>query len=472
MNQSDISYFPRTFSSSAITTYVILLILCTFLFFQKSMQFIWIIFGLVEVITFFYFTYILSHRWSHISERSFQRNVFNTALVVRVVYIIFVWIFYTGMTGEPFEFEAADSKGYHGEALWILDLLDRGELNRYFNSYLTGYSDSGWPLFLSFIYFFTFKSMFVARLINAILGSWMVILLYKLALRNFSKSSARITAIMAMLLPPLIYYCGLHLKETLMTFMLVAFAERADYLIRRHSIDLLDLGIVIFLGAALFFFRTVLAAAAWFSLFSALLLSSGKLAGKARRLINIVWFIIAASFIFSGTILTEVEAYYYQRGTNLEDQMYNFAQREGGNILAEYGSQSVFLPLVTLGPFPTLVNTNQPNANMVNGNLFTRNVYVFFVLMALWVLYRKKLLTNHILIIVMLFSYLFILSASGYALSERFHLPALPFMIILAGYGITNMNKKYASYYIPYLVIIGVIIIGWNWFKLAGRGMV
>jgi hypothetical protein len=34
------------------------------------------------------------------------------------------------------------------------------------------------------------------------------------------------------------------------------------------------------------------------------------------------------------------------------------------------------------------------------------------------------------------------------------------------------MNKKYASYYIPYLVIIGIIIIGWNWFKLAGRGVV
>ncbi len=152
--------------------------------------------------------------------------------------------------------------------------------------------------------------------------------------------------------------------------------------------------------------------------------------------------------------------------------MYNFAQREGGNKLAEYGSQAIFLPLVTLGPIPTMGNTNQPNANMVNGNLFTRNVFVFFALIALWVLYKKKLLTNHILIIVLLFSYLFILSASGYALSDRFHLPALPFMILLAGYGITNMNKKYASYYIPYLVIIGIIIIGWNWFKLAGRGVV
>jgi hypothetical protein len=64
------------------------------------------------------------------------------------------------------------------------------------------------------------------------------------------------------------------------------------------------------------------------------------------------------------------------------------------------------------------------------------------------------------------------LAQSSFALSERFHLPALPFLIILAAYGITNINYKNHKYYIPYLLLIGIIIIAWNAFKLAGRGIV
>jgi len=139
--------------------------------------------------------------------------------------------------------------------------------------------------------------------------------------------------------------------------------------------------------------------------------------------------------------------------------------------LAKYGTSTIFLPLMLFAPFPTLVYIDdQPNAMMINGNIFTRNVYAFFVLIALFTLYKKKLLTQHILILALLLSYLVILALSGFALSERFHMPAVPFLLILAGYGVTQMDKKNVKYYIPYLFIIGMVIFGWNWFKLAGRG--
>jgi len=200
--------------------------------------------------------------------------------------------------------------------------------------------------------------------------------------------------------------------------------------------------------------------------------SSKRILGRSRRLVNIAWFLVATFFIFSGTILLEVERYFYERNTNLEDQMLNFSLREGGNKLAQYGTQSIFIPLVILGPLPTLVNTNQLNANMINGNVFVRNVLVFFMFIALWLLFKHKLLKQHVLIIVLLFSYLFILSASGFALSERFHVPALPLILLFAGYGISKTNRQTISYYIPYLIFIALVIIAWNWFKLAGRGIV
>ena len=472
MYKNNLSYFPEFLSTNAINGYFIVFLLCTAFFFQRSMQLLWIFFGLVEVITFFWFTYFLSIRWRNISDVIFQRKLFNTALVIRVIYVIFSWFFFKLMTGKPFEFDAADSTGYHEEALWIIDLFKAGMLDYYFSQYAQGFSDSGWPILLSVIYFFSFKSIFVSRLVNALLSAWMVVMIYRLSQRNFGNYSARITAIMAMLFPIFIYYSGMHLKETAMVFFLLAFIERADYIIRSRTFTLWNIITIVVLGFSLFFFRTVLAAAAWFSVLSALLFSSTRLINRARRLVHIVWFIIAIMFVFSGTILTEVEGYFYERTYNQQLQMEKISLSEGGNKLAQYGRTSIFAPIMIFAPLPTLVNTNQPNANMINGNLYVRNVIAFFVLIALWVLFQRRSLSRHVLILVILFSYLAILSASGFALSERFHMPALPFLIMLAGYGITNMNRRFVNLYIPYLIVISVVIIAWNWFKLAGRGMI
>jgi len=256
-----------------------------------------------------------------------------------------------------------------------------------------------------------------------------------------------------------------------LVFLLLAFVERADYFLRQRTIKTWNLLVVILLGASLFFFRTVLAAAAWFALFSSLLFSSEKLIGNARKSIFIIWFAIAAAVVISGQIRTEVEGYVRDKDKNQKAQMQNYATTKGANKLAVYGKASLFMPMILFAPFPTLVYIeDQPNAMMINGNIFTRNVYAFFVLIALFTLYKKKLLNQHVLILAVLLSYLVILALSGFALSERFHMPAVPFLLILAGYGITQMNNRNVKFYIPYLVVIGLVIIGWNWFKLAGRG--
>jgi hypothetical protein len=109
---------------------------------------------------------------------------------------------------------------------------------------------------------------------------------------------------------------------------------------------------------------------------------------------------------------------------------------------------------------------------MINGSVFCRNVYAFFVLVALVVMYRRKILKQSVFILAILGSYIFILANSGFALSERFHMPLVPFLLLLAGYGVTVMDKKSVKYYVPYLIFIGLVIIGWNWFKLAGRGVI
>lgn len=427
----------------------------------------------MSVFTFFYFSSVLTVLWADIRQKSFQKKIFISALLIRLIYVVVMYFFYEAKTGQPFEFNAADSGGYHGEAMWILDLFYSGNLGYYFTHYLQGVSDSGWPIILAFIYLFSFRSIFVARLVNALVSAITVLFIYKIAQRNFGEKAARITAVMAMLLPAFIYFSALHVKETMMVFFLMAFINRADDLIHSRNFSLINILQVVLLGTSLFFFRTVLAAAAWFALFSAFLLSSDKLMSQYRRIVMISWFIIAAAFVFSGNILNEVNEYLGKRKTAQKGHLEMFSTRVNANQLAKYGTAAIFIPIIIPAPFPTLVNiSEQQNAMLMNGDLFTRNVYAFFVFVAIFVLFKKKRLRRNLLLSVFLASYLLILANSGFALSPRFHVPALPFLLLFAGYGITQTTRNYSSYYVLYIIVISVIVVGWNWFKLAGRGLV
>ena len=464
---------PKYFSSKAISTYFFILIVTILAFRSSPMPWLWIGFGIVEVFAFFHFTTEVTYRWAGMHERSFSQLVFRTAFVIRLLYVVAIYFFYLIKTGQPFEFEAADSLGYHQEALMMVDWIKGGDFVRMLLNYREGVSDLGHPLWMTFVYLFSYNSIIVVRLINALLGAYTCVFIYRLAYRNFGERAARISAVFAMLLPTLIFYCGLHTKETMMIFLLTAFAERSDYMLRTRGIHPKRILVVVALGLSLFFFRTVLAVSAWFALFSAILFSSDRIIGSTRRLVYAVWIIAAALIVFSGRILTEVEFYISTRLENQQQHLDYFASRdEGANTYARYGSAAVFFPLVVVGPLPTMVNTYQDNAMMIHGSNIVRNIYVFFVLLALYLLYKERALKKHVLILVLLFSYLMILALSGFALSERFHMPAVPFLLIFAGYGITRCDRKNVKYYVPYLILVAVLVIGWNWFKLAGRGII
>ena len=78
---------------------------------------------------------------------------------------------------------------------------------------------------------------------------------------------------------------------------------------------------------------------------------------------------------------------------------------------------------------------------------------------------------NYVLIYAYTFSYLLIIAFSNFAHSERFHLPALPFLLILTAYGVTLCSNKQKKYYSWYCYGMCAVAIAWNMFKLAGRGL-
>ena len=100
-----------------------------------------------------------------------------------------------------------------------------------------------------------------------------------------------------------------------------------------------------------------------------------------------------------------------------------------------------------------------------------KNIMAFFCLFALFLIIKTKRWRDYLLIGSFTLGYLIVLALSAFGQSERFHQPALPFILILSAYGVTQLTKKTKKYYRWWLVLIFVAIVGWSWFKLAGRGL-
>ncbi len=469
MNKPLIPYFTRKQSSLAIIGFVIILLVCIVLFFTRSLPLLWIAFAFFEVLGFFFFASLLGRSWHDIPPKQFLQRLFGTALFIRLVWVVSSYFFFEYQTGIPFEFAAGDSLFYHevGSALAERGL---GQINEIAGD--VSLPDRGFPIYLSLIYSVFGDHVIIPRIINAILGAWTCILVYRLSKRNFGETVARIAGILLLLAPMFVYFSGLHLKETLMIFLLLTFLERADWVLRKRSLKVTDLIILSLVGVSLYFFRTVLFFSVLFALFSTLLLSSRGNRTIMNRAFIGIWIVVVLWIFFSAQIIGELE--YLTGNINIQETNLQWrAVREGGNRLATYGSSLLFAPFMLMVPFPTLVNIEtQQEIMMLSGAYYTKNIISFFVLTALILIIKEKAYRKHILILSFILIYLAILTKSSFSLSGRFHMPLMPFYMILAAYGIVNFYRIGRRYYITYIILMAVVIIAWNWFKLAGRGII
>lgn len=468
--------FPNYISGKAINYYIVLLLLISFMFFNNMMPLLWWLFGVVAVVAFFNGSQSLINSWSKLTEKRFLKKLFWTAFIIRAVYAIIMYFLYWQLTGTPFEFLAGDASFYDSIAAFGADRLLEGKFDLFteFRSQDSkiNFSDMGYPYMLSVIYVFVFKSILLARIVKAVLGAWMCVLIYKIAIRNFNEKVAHMSAIFCMLMPNFIYYTGLHVKESEMVFLTVWFIERADYLMRGKDFTIKAILPILLIGGSLFTFRTALGATAMFSLFTTVFLTSKRVLKMQKKVVLGIWVIVTIGFFIGGTISTEIEQLWNARAGVKEAGMKEMETREGGNSYVKYIAGISFAPLIFVVPLPTMINISfQQNQQLLHGGYYVKNIMAFFVIIALYTVIKQKRWRDYLLMGSFVIGYLLVISFSRFAASERFHLPALPFFLILAAYGITQVTNKQKNYYNWWVIFIFVIIVGWNWFKLAGRGM-
>ena len=467
-----LNYFPKYFSNRAIALYFAVLLACFIVFFQHSMKWYFYIFGIVSVVGFFYFSNYFTTKWKNISVKKFTQNLFIYALVIRFIWVIFSYFFYIQQTGIPFEWETADAWGYNQCGTEIAAHLREGNWS-IFSVYLQifGPADTGYISYLGVLYYLVDDSILITRILKALLSAFMCVLIYKLTTRNFGESTGRIAGVLSMLMPHFIYYCSMHLKETEMIFLAVAFVERADYLLRSKKFNFINIAIPLLLAFTLFFFRTVLGVAALMAFFTAIVFSSEKVVGWGKRILVGIWIVAIVGYFFGGRIATEVEEVWEGKDENQQTSMQYRATK--GNTFAEYGSVAIFAPMIFAAPFPTVINIDtQKNMMMMNGSNFVKNITAFFTMLGIFLLIYRNQWREHLLILSFLVSYLVVIAMSAFAISERFHLPSVPFALIIASYGISQMDNQKKKYFNYWTILIFFIIIGWSWFKLAGRGWI
>lgn len=296
-------------------------------------------------------------------------------------------------------------------------------------------------------------------------------------MRNFGDKVARLAAIFCALWPNFWYYCSAHLKETEMVFLAVLFVEQADQMLRSRKFTVWKVVPVLLIAAALFTFRTPLALVALLALLFSIVMSSTRVVSWGKRIIVGV-LAIALVGIVAGNRIQE-KANRLVEDVQTQGQKGNMewrAERTHGNSFAKYAGAAVFAPLIFSLPFPTLAQPyeGQEVQQLLNGGNFTKNILSGFTIFALVLLLLSGKWREHTLILSFVLGYLVVLVFSSFPHSERFHQPVMAFEMMLVAYGISaaSVNKKTKRWTIYWCMFMFVAAVAWNWFKLAGRGLV
>ena len=465
-----LTHFPKIFSRRAILCYVITIALVSALFLNYVMPFQFVLFGFVPVLIFFTYSNKLTINWFKLPTKVFTKKLFVAALIIRIVYVVFIYFYYIEKTGIPHAYHPGDELVYE----YMGTLLGKEGFVRYrelLDIYHFGFSDSGYCWWLAIENYLLGGHPLSYRIVKCFMDAFSCVLMYNLAKRNFGEASGRLTGIICMLMPNMWYYCGVTLKETEMAFMTVLFVERADLALRSKKITFQNILLPGLLTIAMFTFRTALAAVMVASLVGALILSSGKQLETWKKILYSAVFVGWMFMTVSVEIVEDTQRLWEGKETNQTEGYAWRAERKGGNTFAQYATASVFAPLIFTIPFPTMVNIPyHENQMMMNGANFIKNVMSGLTIFALVVLLIRGGWRKHVLPIALTSGYLVVLVFSNFAHSERFHFPVLALELMFAAYGVTLLTNKHKRWFTIWLVGVCIASIIWAWIQLAGRG--
>lgn len=463
-------------------------------FFIISLLVCWLVWGyvpnydlvfttIISIVLFFFVGRSMSNKFSLLGEKKFLRSIFTVGFVVRILWVLYLFFVFNPRYYGNNVGSTADVEWYipFGQELstWFSGNSNYS-LQQIIDMHMAAIDDVAYPMLLGVEYLLTggISDVFIPMIVKSILGAYCSILVYRTTKRHFGEGTARIAAIFVCLNPNMIYWCANLMKEAEMVFFCCLAVDKFDEALSSNSqLTIKSLIPGILCGFVLLFMRTTLGLALFLGVLIHVLMASKKIISVGKKIFIGILVAVVLTITVGDQLINQSRGYLDNvRSGGQELNMEWRSTREGGNSFAKYASAGVFAPLIFTIPFPTF---NQAHAGhlvqvQLSGGYFIKNILSFFVLVILVQLLITGEWRKHVFILAYMCGYLVVLVFSGFAQSGRFHMPIWPILLIFAAYGIQMAKKdeKMRKWFTYALYAEIFVCLAWNWFKLAGRGMI
>lgn len=473
---------PNWLTGKTMVFFFVAMLACWFAFGYVPAFELWIV-ACMSIVLFFYGGESMSKSWEHRKEKTFLRNIFITGLILRILWAFYGYFFFNMDHFGHLHGDDADTGWFMDYAKEILRWVQDGfpisfEELRLQNG--SAIDDVGYPVWLALIYAIVGpeNDTAVPFIIKGFLGAYCAIAIYHVAKRHFGDGVARIAAIFVCINPNMIFWCGTMMKEAEMVFLVCIAVDNFDRVLsagKKFTFKNLLPGMLA--AAALMFFRSALGMVMFLAVFAHIVMVSQRVMSMAKKVLSGILVTLVLAVSMGDRIRTQSrELLNTAQSDSQKVNMEWRGTRKGGNAFAKYAGAAVFAPLIFTIPFPTFNQAQEGQLLQIqlSGGSYIKNIMSFFVIIVMFMMLISGEWRRHVFLIAYTLGYLIVLVMSPFAQSGRFHMPIWPMLMLFAAYGIqlSKSNPKIKRWYPMVLVFEVVVCLAWNWFKLAGRGMI
>ena len=423
-----------------IGLYLLALAVISLAFSKHALQWKWMLWGMGEVLFFFLLTTLFYPRWKGDDTKRFKWKVFLVAFVIRGLYAFLVAYYYYYETGKAFEYGAGDSIWYHSTAVYLSSCVRHGYIAyifKYLNASTMGWSDQGYPLWLTLLYTIFGRSLLTPRLFKALMSAYLCVVVY---------------------------------KEMEMIFLSILALERMDYLIRSKKYTVWNILCPVLLTGMTFGFRTIIGMSLIFAFLVFVVLSSKDLVPKKGKIITLAATVVVFFVFLFSPVGREMRIIYRLKFSDLNYQSGKYESM--GMKHGELAQSWILAPGAFVLPLAPMVEEAPDHNKMIHGSTYVKNFLAFFAMLAIVIAFRQKKWRDFSLIGAYELSYMAIIMFSFAANSERYHEPAVPLIVLMSAYAMTHLRRKDLKLFYVYCGVLFVALVVWNWLKLSARGLV
>ena len=468
------TYWPASYSFLCMGAALVAVLLITGFFGVQALPPEWMMVNIGVLSLFFILLNIVSVRSEPTGDESYAGKLFWMALIARVV-AVFALVSLAELTWDrPFYVGAVDETRYHRVATEVAQIITDGNFSliipHLLHEYMGLFDNIGVPLILGPVYALFGNSVIVGKLFFALMGTGTVVLVYKTTRLIWDESVARLAGILMAFFPLALFYSSVILKEEFVAFLVMLGIYILVKGVINNRLGFWDIVLLLFAMSFIFLFRTA-AGALLVTLVAGTFVFNRFGGSKVFSLFTVgAVFLI---FYYFMDMFVELDQY-FDRITGVDEyseaRVRNVAR---GNVLATIVGTPVYVVLSFVAPFPSMVQTSlrfdvthDATYYWVSG-LMIWNFLAYFGIIGLWKAFTGKF-SESLPVWGFAAGYSVILGITALFTVVRFNYNAMPLFIILIAVGIKYRHEfPYWKLWLPCAV---VLIVAWNFFRLAGRG--